>query len=197
MRNPWIRIFVVAGILAAAILAATRLDFVVLELREDMTEFGTLLTTLVVAAGIQERALDVVLSLLFGARADELDQKIKSVKSDLEVARQSTPVDAARIAALEQELKDLAEQRSANRTRTMHWALPLGFAIGVLMSAVGLRALHALAAADSVDGLIGAQATAFAAIDITLTALMIAGGSDMLHRFVTVFRSWADEKRTT
>lgn len=197
MKNSWIRLVVVAAILAAATLAATKLSFVVLGLREDMTQFGTLLTTLVVAAGIQERALDVVLSLLFGATADELDQKIKSAQAELEGACKETPVDPVRIAALEQQLKSLAEQRRANRTRTMHWALPLGFAIGVLMSSVGLRALHALVASDSVDALVGAQATAFAAVDITLTALMIAGGSDMLHRFITVFRSWADEKRTS
>jgi len=184
---------VALGIIALVSWLAVRLDFLPLDPRPDLTHLGALFGTLLLASAILERALDVVLSLAFGAKADELDAQIATLQAELDKA--DCGPDKVQAAKLRDELELVRADRQRNKRETMTWALPMAVAIGVLMSAVGLRALSALADPASLQGINGMHRQALTVTDIVVTGMLLGGGSEGIHRIVALFRTWTDAKR--
>ena len=69
-----------------------------------------------------------------------------------------------------------------------------GTAIGVVISALGVRALQPLLYADLFPGADGVQfqERAFMAMDVLLTGMLLGGGADGLHKLVSVFTNFMD-----
>jgi hypothetical protein len=77
---------------------------------------------------------------------------------------------------------------------TQRLAFLAGTAVGVIISALGVRALQPLVYADLFPGADGVQLQerVFMAMDVLLTGLLLGGGADGLHKIVTVFTNFMD-----
>ncbi len=82
----------------------------------------------------------------------------------------------------------LVNKREKYRMRTRSLSLWLGLFIGILVSAVGIRALHKLVASLPAEGTV--QAYVFNIVDIVLTGCLIAGGSDGIHKISELYNSF-------
>ena len=69
---------------------------------------------------------------------------------------------------------------------------------GLLISAIGFRALQSIVDIEAWKGITGNQLNAFYLVDILLTSGLIAGGSDGVHKLMQIYSTFMDasnEKR--
>ncbi|KAA3614289.1 MAG: hypothetical protein DWQ01_00885 [Planctomycetota bacterium] len=189
-KKTTIPVIVVCLISIALAWAAVKLQFHGRKPSPQLTDFGSHLATLLFAAAFLERAFDVWLSLLFGKEADALDGRIRTLRSKVESQPEPTDDES-------QKLAELRSQRKALRERTRRLALPALMAGGLILSAVGLRALEPLfdVPGDGEAWSASLQAKLFTGIDIFVTGAVLAGGSDGIHWFVAMYRNWSDKNR--
>jgi hypothetical protein len=90
---------------------------------------------------------------------------------------------------------ELAEKLSLHRSETRGLAFLAGLALGTIVSAAGVRALQPLIDTQQFTSLSSMQRDALAGIDVVVTAALLAGGSDGLHRFVSVFTAFFDRTK--
>ena len=81
------------------------------------------------------------------------------------------------------------------RSRTETLAMYGGFAIGIL---IGLAGVHTLQVIFKIDALVGTQKNVFQAVDVLLTAGLIAGGSKGINAITSLMGSFltASKERT-
>lgn len=80
---------------------------------------------------------------------------------------------------------ELQRQQLNHRARTRILAMRLGLGLGFMVAVAGVRAMAPLC--DTAD-LIASQQWFFHSLDILLTAALIAGGSDGVHKLAEVYR---------
>jgi hypothetical protein len=86
-----------------------------------------------------------------------------------------------------------AEQNlSVYKKKTKNMALGLGLLIGFVFALIGVRSLSAMM---EYENLVGVQAGLFNIFDLVITAGVIAGGSDAIHKLVSVFTDGFDSTR--
>jgi hypothetical protein len=196
-------IFFVVVLAAASVWMAIARQLVPPTPAPDLVSFGSALATLLFASAILERALDVLLSLTFGGTADQLDAEIRARKATIAAAQGTVAPVAPSAAATtpapatpstppvdDQALKALVAKRIELSTTTRRSALPIAVGAGLAISSVGLRCLHPLFQKAPQDGW-------FTAVDIVVTGLLLAGGSDGIHWLIALYRDWIDKNRST
>jgi hypothetical protein len=161
----------------------------------DLKLFGSLLASLLFASAILERALDVWLSIWMGGEADLLDGEIRQLKANIDKSPPETPQQA--IATDRQELEMLQVKRTEYQGKTRKRALPIAMGAGLIISAIGLRALDPLFESPEANSQQLIQSHVFSAIDIIVTGTLLAGGSDGIHWIVALYRDWIDNNRST
>jgi hypothetical protein len=154
-----------------------------------------LLFTLLFVALLLERALEVFISTWRGPETDRLDQvmnerqrTVNTLKNAIEKAPDQEQ--AAEQQAYSAELLKLAkaeEDRTDFRSGTKRRALWAGLVMGLLVSAVGIRALQPLLDAASLTQLTANQLTAFHVVDVLVTGGCLAGGSDAIHKIIQLY----------
>jgi hypothetical protein len=184
------RLVLLLASLAIAIWVA-QATFLSLRPAEELTAFGSLLSVLVFASAMLERALDVWLSLLRGDGAAALDAELRELRT-----RQAAAAEDDR-RKLSEDSKKKSLERETYRSATRKLALPVAMLAGTILSALGLRALAPLFVMELAGKpvLVGLQASAFAATDIFLTGALLAGGSDGIHSLVALYRDWTEKKK--
>jgi hypothetical protein len=80
---------------------------------------------------------------------------------------------------------------------TMRITFAAGVGIGVIVSAVGVRALALFIDPDQIAALAGWQRPLFTTVDVVITGLVIGGGADGIHKIVKVFTSFFDSVTAT
>ena len=190
LDSPFLRIALQLAALAIAV-AATCLTFGGRAPAPDLTAFGTLLGTLLFASAILERALDVWLSMMMGAKADNLDNQIRTLKAQIE----SAPAGSAQ--SLQAALEPVLKERTAHQVATRKLAAPVALFAGTIISAIGLRSLQPLFDKADSAWTRTAQGHLFVAVDVLLTGTLLAGGSDGIHWIVALYRDWMDKNRST
>jgi hypothetical protein len=78
------------------------------------------------------------------------------------------------------------------KCETQRLALLAGITLGVVVSAVGIRALALFIYPDQIEALIGWQRPLFTSVDVLVTGALIGGGADGLHKLVKVFTTFFD-----
>lgn len=79
------------------------------------------------------------------------------------------------------------------RQETRQITFVVGLAIGVIVSAVGIRILQFLVQPQTLDNIAGTrQATVFTGLDVLLTGALLAGGADQMHKIISVFANFMD-----
>ena len=180
--------FVWAGILPAATMGGVQVGTV-----------GTILTSLIFVALLIERAVKVFIAPTSGIAKEALKSeqatladRIKLEQAALDVARNPgvglVPDDAAVKAAGEALARSVARDKeivdaiAAADRQTQKLALSFSIPMSFLAALAGLRTIGNLMPPGQ-----GAQQQLFVALDVVLTAGLLAGGADGIHRILDRF----------
>ncbi|HYR88886.1 MAG TPA: hypothetical protein VE422_32720 [Terriglobia bacterium] len=136
-----------------------------------------ILMPLAVVALFMERALEVLLTPWRRSTVDQFEVQMKAA----EAAGAPTT--------------DLAEKLTLHKGETRELAFLSGLALGTLVSAAGVRSLQPLIDLQQFTGLSMLQRNALTGIDVVMTASLLAGGSDGLHRIVSIFTTLFDRTK--
>ena len=115
-----------------------------------------------------ERAVEVLVSTWRDAGAQDLAHAASTAES----------ADAAQ----------LQRAQAIYKTRTRVLAFILSFTLSAITAMAGVRALAPLVSNGPRDGV-------FYALDVVMTALLLAGGADGLHQIVTTFTQFMDSTK--
>jgi hypothetical protein len=180
--------FVWAGILPAATMGGVQVGTV-----------GTILTSLIFVALLIERAVEVFIAPTSGIAKEALKSeqatladRIKLEQAALDVARNPgvglVPDEAAVKAAAEALARSVARDKeivdaiAAADRQTQKLALSFSIPMSFLAALAGLRTIGNLMPPGH-----GAQQQLFVALDVVLTAGLLAGGADGIHRILDRF----------
>jgi len=131
-----------------------------------------LLTGLIVIALFIERAVEVLLAPLRQPTCNIMKETARNERVILPKERVT-------------ELLDTERQLVAFKGQTRRFASLMGLALGMAISASGVRGLASLLDAKNC-------CTLFNVLDVLLTGAILAGGADGLHRIATVFTGYMD-----
>lgn len=158
-----------------------------LEFRDlDTTAIMQVLAILFMIALLAERALEIFVGTWRSPRATQLDLSVSTLEEKIAKLENLAKPDQAALAATRAGLDEAKRQERQYRCVTRQIVLWVGLGLGLLVSAVGCRALEVLVD-PSVRQWSSAQVTAFRLVDVVLTGGVIAGGSEGIHRIATVF----------
>jgi len=157
-----------------------------------------LLFTLLFVALLLERALEVFISTWRGTEAERLEQVVSDLQRRIATlkaeADKATSADLqAKQQALSAELTKAEQDKTEFRSGTKRRATWTGLVLGLLVSAVGVRALQPLLDAASLAQLTANQLTAFHLVDVLVTGGCLAGGSDALHKIIQLYVNFTEK----
>ncbi len=84
-------------------------------------------------------------------------------------------------------------KKTIYKAHTQRLALWAGLVVGILVSAVGFRALESMVDPASICNHSQFQCMSFHAVDVFLTGCLIAGGSDGIHQFMQVYSNFMEQ----
>jgi len=149
----------------------------------------SVLGRLVLIALFVERAMEVLVELWRGAEKNRKKHEIERIQKALD----EVSINAPGRNELEAELDIASEDLNDWRAVTTRIALWSGFLFGLLVSIAGVRGLEALFSTPDES----MQTTLFQGLDILLTAALISGGSEGIHKITNVYKTFmeASEKK--
>jgi hypothetical protein len=158
-----------------------------LEFRElNVAHIMQVLAILFMVALLAERALEIFVGTWRSPGATQLELAVSMLGDEIARLEKLAEPDPAALAAARAGLEDARRQERQYRCITRQVVLWVGLGVGLLVSAVGCRALEVLVD-PSLQGWSAAQGNAFRLVDVMLTGGVIAGGSEGIHRIATVF----------
>jgi hypothetical protein len=152
----------------------------------DAADVLQLLTILFLVALLAERALEIFVGTWRGPGATQLELAVSIVEDEIRRLQQLPDPDPRALADARERLEEAKRQERQYRCVTRQVVLRIGLGLGLLVSAVGCRALEVLLGPSPVGWSV-AQGVAFRLVDVVLTGGVIAGGSEGIHRIATVF----------
>jgi hypothetical protein len=188
IKKDWKRtqILLTIVLLAAAVsgvfFAANLVRF---ELLADAQSVISILTPLFLYALFVERAVEVFLTVWRGKESDGLALKVK--QEGVKISSQKTP-DRAEHGRLELQL-------AAYKATTRDIAFSASFILGILISLAGVRVLALFVDLASMDELSSFQTAWFTVLDIFVTGALIGGGSDGMHKLVSMILALFDSTK--
>jgi hypothetical protein len=145
------------------------------------SEFLQRIAPLFLISAFIERALEVFVSAWRGPDAAIRDHKIKALRKEVEQGK-----------ADREDLARLREEKERCKSRMQRAAFAGSVALGIIISVVGVRALGLFVDPTAFSALSEVQRASFNMVDVLLTGAMLGGGSDALHKIVTVFTNFMD-----
>jgi hypothetical protein len=82
------------------------------------------------------------------------------------------------------------------KTETQSIAFKASFAVGVIVSLVGVRSLHPLVEPNTFLKLPWYQQSAFNTLDVLFTGALLSGGADGLHKILSLFLDYVAKTRS-
>jgi hypothetical protein len=139
---------------------------------------------------IVERLAPVVMIALFVERAQEV---FISAWRDIEKwnLERTVAKAKAKAAPVAEEIEAAEQQLDKHQCETRRIAFAAGVIMGTVISALGVRVVQPLIQLPSN----GQQLVLFNLVDVLLTAGLIGGGSDGIHKVVSVFTDFLDVTR--
>ncbi len=151
-----------------------------------------LLTPLFLIALFLERAQEVFISAWRDLDAEKFKEKLKQLKREKERAVEGG--DSTKIDSVIQKIQSSRDSQSLYKAKTAQLAFFSGTSIGLLISLVGIRVLNPIVN-HAHAGLESGQLWAFNFLDIFLTAGLIGGGAEGIHRVLATFTNFLDKSR--
>ena len=141
-----------------------------------------LFTKLVAIALFIERTVEVLLAPWRGLGSHRMSARVKQAKAKLDNGETASAVE---MSSAENELREY-------KGETKQMAFLLALALGMAISAVGLRGLEFFVDPNSLH-LPSQQMVVFRGLDVLVTGALLAGKADGLHKMVLVFTSYVDK----
>lgn len=172
----WIPI-VIALILGVSVATWPALRFVNL----SGGDFTSRFSVLVFFSLLIERTVEILMSIWRSEEANKCEAAVQRL-----VAANTVATDQTFIAAQARLIEYRAE--------TMQWTMPVAFALGLVVSAFGVRALSQFVdlTAAGVGAPPGGQLWWFNMIDILFTGALLAGGADPIHKLLDLYRKFVE-----
>lgn len=167
----WIPI-VIALIVGVSVATWPPLKFVNLSGADLASRFSVL----VFFSLLIERTVEILMSIWRSEEANKREAAVQRI-----VASNTVATDPTLIAAQASLIEYKAE--------TMQWTMPVGFALGLLVSALGVRALSQFV--DLTAAGVG-QSWWFNMSDILFTGALLAGGADPIHKLLDLYRKFVE-----
>jgi hypothetical protein len=143
---------------------------------ESLRALPDVLAPLVVLALFIERAVEVVLA---GWRAGETIR----LSRDLEQAFDKGNA---------QQQWDARNRLDAYTSSSKRWAFLVAFVMSLLVALMGVRAIEMLVQQDAVASIPTSQQSLFVWVDVWVTALLLTGGAEGIHKVVNAFTTFID-----
>jgi hypothetical protein len=144
-------------------------------------DFASRFSVLVFFSLLIERTVEILMSIWRSEEANKREAAVQRL-----VASNTAATDRALIEAQERLINYKAE--------TIQWTMPIGFILGLLVSALGVRALSQFI--DLTAAGIGAppewQRWWFNFSDILFTGALLAGGADPIHKLLDLYRKFVE-----
>ncbi len=173
-------VVVIFAALSGIFFAADLLRFTLIT---DAQSVISILFPLFLCSLFVERAVEVFLTLWRGKETDELTLAVRN-----EAESFNRNPDRARYNAMQREL-------TKYKGTTRDIAFVCCFILGVLISLSGVRALAMFVDPTSLDDLGTFQTAWFTVLDIFITGALIGGGSEGLHRIISMIVALLDSSK--
>ena len=156
----------------------------------------TLLYPLIISI-ILERSLEVFVKVFRSPGKEEISVKIQKIERDIKALEKSdfSPEKGEEIEFKKADLCELLFERIEYNSQTRNFTLSIAMIFGVFLSISGVQILEFLGRGLGgivTENLSGLQRVIFRAIDILLSAGLIAGGSQSFHQLMTVYNNVMD-----
>jgi hypothetical protein len=129
-----------------------------------------------------ERAIEVFVTAWRGPESAIRDRQIKELRKAIKDGKGELITELARVSA----------EKEYCRSRVQRIAFASGVGLGIVISSVGVRALGLFVDPASFGTLSPKQQASFNMVDVLLTGAMLGGGSDALHKLVSVFTTFME-----
>jgi hypothetical protein len=180
-RYTFVFVLIVAA-LSGVFFAANLLRF---ELLTDVQSVVSILTPLVLYSIFIERAVEVFLTVWRGKEGDALSLAVK---------QEGDKVLGVKNADLSSH-NNLQHKLTDYKSTTRDVAFVSCFILGILISLAGVRALALFVDPASLDDLSPYQSGWFTVLDIFITGALIGGGSDGIHKILSMFIAIIDSTK--
>ena len=143
-------------------------------------DFASRISVLVFFSLIIERTVEILMSIWRSEESNKREEAVRRL-----IASKTVATDPDLIAAQASLIEYKAE--------TMQMTIPIGFALGLLVSAFGVRALGQFIDPNALG--ISApegQHWCFNFIDILFTGALFAGGADPIHKIFDLYRKFVE-----
>jgi len=152
-----------------------------------VSDLAGLLAPLAFAATVVERAVEILVSPWRDTGASKLEKAVAAINA--------RPVDPATSTQNAAELKQASDALDEYRGDTQRYAFAVSLTLSVLVSIAGVRALGPFVDAPRLNDpkvTTEAQRLFFLAVDVALSAALLAGGADGIHSVVNAVTSFFD-----
>lgn len=184
MSRPWNRYYTALLIILLLVTLFTTRSFEEYVFNEvTQGAVVSLLTPLFIIALFLERALEVFISAWREPRKQEIQTRIDVLR-----VSKGVPPGASAVG-----LGGPATEMEVYKADTKRIAFLCGVGAGILISVAGVRVLHPLVNWDA--DMAGSQAAMFNTVDVFLTGGLLGGGSDGMHKLVSVITDFLDSTR--
>lgn len=170
-------VVIIGGIVLAALLRPGLIRFWPF----SAAEFVQLITPLVLVSLFIERTLEVFLTAWRAPGSDKINRQVKRLAA------------APGVKAGNEEVEDARDELVAYKSETQRVAFVAALALGVGLSALGVRALELFVDPAAFKALSSTQRGIFTGADVLLTGAVLGGGSEALHKLVSVFTGFMDK----
>jgi hypothetical protein len=147
------------------------------------TKIWELILGFLVISLLIERALEVLLTTTRARRAKEMDERISKLRERVVESKGGAGYEGA-----QREYDSMREERKQFRFDTLSLSLWLGLLLGLIVSALGVRALETILETKYLECVHVVHKRLFHVVDVLLTGGLLAGGSDGIHKLAEAYR---------
>ena len=144
-------------------------------------DFASRFSVLVFFSLLIERTVEILMSIWRSEEANKREAEVQRLVAS------KTPSDHPAFLAAQARLIEY-------KAETMRWTMPIGFALGLLVSALGVRVLSQFLdlTAAGTGGPLEGQRWWFNMGDILFTGALLAGGADPIHKLLDLYRKFVE-----
>ncbi len=141
------------------------------------SDFASRFSTVMFFSLLIERTVEILMTIWRSEKASQLEDRVR---------RQVT----AGVPANDPAMATAQEALISFKAETMQWTIPVGFALGLLVAALGVRVLNQFV--DMPLNTPQEQRWWFNMGDIVFTGALLAGGADPIHKLLDLYRKFVE-----